>query len=111
MAKVIALPTAAADPVPRRRWRGRYPKGVVPILRQRVKRKEDEHKRRCQAIRAEREEMEQIERRGVERLRQHLQADSWPFPGIDRSRFDRLSEVQKGEVQYAVRRVITLFEQ
>lgn len=54
--------------------------------------------------------MEQIERRGVERLRQHLLADSWPFPGIDRSRFDRLTEMQKGEVQYAVRRALSLFE-
>lgn len=40
MADVIALPTAAAEPPPRKRWRGRYPKGVTPISKQRYKRQD-----------------------------------------------------------------------
>jgi hypothetical protein len=37
MADVIFLPTAAAAPLPRRRWHGRYPKGVTPISIQRAR--------------------------------------------------------------------------
>jgi hypothetical protein len=35
----------------------------------------------------------------------------WPFPGIDRVRFDRLSSAQKLEIQGALRSLITAFEQ
>jgi hypothetical protein len=42
MAEVITLPTAAADPMPKRRWHGQYPKGVTPISRQRYKREAKE---------------------------------------------------------------------
>lgn len=36
--------------------------------------------------------------------------DSWPFPGIDPARFDRLTELQRGEIQGKVREMIERFE-
>lgn len=38
------------------------------------------------------------------------QEDGWPFPSIDRERFDRLTKEQKIEIQGAVRSMITTFE-
>jgi hypothetical protein len=35
----------------------------------------------------------------------------WPFPGIDSKRFERLKESQKIEIQGAVRKMISDFEQ
>ena len=34
----------------------------------------------------------------------------WPFPDIDRARFDALTDVQRGEIQGVVRRMLTDFE-
>lgn len=34
MADILSLPTAAKEPVPRRRWRGPYPKGITSIAPQ-----------------------------------------------------------------------------
>jgi hypothetical protein len=50
MADVIPLPTAAADPLPKRRWHGQYPQGVTPISRQRYKRKAEERQVRLDAV-------------------------------------------------------------
>lgn len=36
--------------------------------------------------------------------------DGWPFPDIDRARFDRLTEMQQGEIQGEVRKLIEKFE-
>lgn len=36
--------------------------------------------------------------------------DSWPFPDIDRARFDRLMLLQRGEIQGKVREMIAEFE-
>jgi hypothetical protein len=38
MTNVVTLPTAAAEPLPKRRWHGRYPKGVTPISGKRLRR-------------------------------------------------------------------------
>lgn len=37
-------------------------------------------------------------------------AGGWPFPGIERERFDRLTEAQRIEIQGAVRHLIEKFE-
>jgi hypothetical protein len=37
-------------------------------------------------------------------------SDGWPFPGIDRARFDHLDPLQKGEIQGKVREMIAEFE-
>lgn len=34
----------------------------------------------------------------------------WPFPGIEQARFDRLDDIQKGEIQGKVREMIEGFE-
>lgn len=49
MAKVVALPTAAAEPVRQHfgtRWRGRFPRDVVPAWRMNQKRISREHSRK-----------------------------------------------------------------
>jgi len=38
------------------------------------------------------------------------ESTGWPFPGIDQARFDRLDQIQKGEIQGKVREMIEEFE-
>lgn len=45
--------------------------------------------------------------KGTEPMRE---VSTWPFPEIDRGRFDRLSKDQKLEIQGAVRNMLTEFE-
>jgi hypothetical protein len=53
MADIVALPTAAAEPLPRKRWYGPYPKqgNVSPISNQRLKRRNDATERAEEAAR------------------------------------------------------------
>jgi hypothetical protein len=54
MANVVALPTAVAEPLPKRRWHGPYPKGVTSISLHRLKRRCEEIDDREQAMEATR---------------------------------------------------------
>jgi hypothetical protein len=65
VADVIALPTAAADPPPRIRWRGKYPRVVTTLAPWRAKREyESKLQRRAErlALAARDAEEAQIER-------------------------------------------------
>ena len=87
---VTALPTAAADPLPKRRWHGCYPKGVVPISRQRYKRASEDAAARREHVDEYQRELTKI--REDQAARGCLPNGYWPWPGIDIGRFERLPE-------------------
>lgn len=113
MANVTLLPTAAAEPLPKQPRYGRYPaKGNVrPISAKQIERRNAKHNARTRAEADQRRllqaaEIHEIERRDAERWRQEY----WPFPDIDRLRFDALTGMQQGEIQWHVRQLIESFE-
>jgi hypothetical protein len=55
MADVITLPTAAANPPPRIRWRGKYPPVVTKMGPNRARRAEEKRRERLRKIREARE--------------------------------------------------------
>ena len=106
MASVTPLPGALAEPITNRRWHGRYPKGVFPISTQRYKRRAEELQRRAEEFR----EAAKASYDSPQPKTSAPEANCWPFPGIDRVRFYRLSGTQQGEIQGAVRAALERLE-